>query len=1172
MRGSTKVRRRRAGGGSQPLSHLTADAWVRVLRPRDLLSFEVSWTGLTLGRGRGAAKPPVLKAGAQGGLLKVRWPFQHVAEIASLVKDNGEPFGALPAVPVPARAAHRSRLVFKVPAGSSIDFTIEGLLEAMSTLEMAVAPVARPAPPPKLWYLSGTSSLEPLLQLRLATLAGARVRGRTVKAAPVDLLRASLTATRLAGTGALGRLGPIEREIAVTGPVRVVDPVRPPKAGETAIEAPYRLILSPSKLGAWVHAFSPVAAPADPNRVELWHSRLAVRRDSGPPDEVDPSQRIVRAIWTRDRERPSDAFDYPFRQSLDRHQRMKIVRQSSGASGLADALLSPIQANRLALTALGASLDLAAQWPFRKYPVGSAPLASWEHIAPFGRDQWVKVVEPLASYPPGHDAYLITITYRAIHGKLNPQARLFQYQRVVRGNPWRDYDNRDLPFVSIRLDPEASPYLNPIGYWNAAGERLFIPVPLGSTNPFLWDLTGFDHDGKPKPLKGALVFYSVPASEALRTAAESLYRTAKFDGVPINRIPANGQVIAFAPNAAAGGGSGPQASTGSETDWLLFDGSAGPLDATPRLEKAQIVPAVARQMSRTPPAIEVKYPAAYLASGFGAANKGQVYLESLVKKPLEFGSSERSGGFVRPDVQIGGLSRINGIVGDVGQAAAGTFDPASLLQGLNGARLFGLVELSKLIPGGLLDKAPTFAVEELDQATALLRDGAALRKLAQEQGLAAAGPIAAAIGQIESSVAKLVTNPGDAAAKTALTAGAGNLIGAAGTLSTQAATLGLGPRAAADLARIAGAIAALNPASLVTGILKAIGGENPGGAQVRARLEWRTPLKSWGLAPGKDILVARGPGGQTTELVVSVETRTAPDAKPRVDVAAELSAFHLLLVPDGEMMRVKFDRLAFRTSAGRKPEVDVVFGGLEWLGILGFVESLQSLIPLDGFSDPPFVEVSPDGARAGFTVALPNLAIGIFSLTNLSLGADARIPFLGDVVSVGFNFCTRERPFTLAVAFLGGGGFFGIRIGPNGVVLLEAALEFGACLALDFGVASGSVSAMAGIYFRLESDKGSLTGYFRIRGEVDVLSLITASIELYMALTYAFDTGKMVGEAKITVKVEILFLSTSVSISARRQFAGSAGDPTVRQMLAPSGRPIDEIWTRYCAAFAAAGA
>jgi hypothetical protein len=52
----------------------------------------------------------------------------------------------------------------------------------------------------------------------------------------------------------------------------------------------------------------------------------------------------------------------------------------------------------------------------------------------------------------------------------------------------------------------------------------------------------------------------------------------------------------------------------------------------------------------------------------------------------------------------------------------------------------------------------------------------------------------------------------------------------------------------------------------------------------------------------------------------------------------------------------------------------------------------------------------------------------------------------------------------------------------------------------------------------------------------------------------------------------VLFLSTSVSIHASRTFAGSNGDPTTRQMLAPPGRPIDEIWIAYCGAFAAEGA
>ena len=130
-------------------------------------------------------------------------------------------------------------------------------------------------------------------------------------------------------------------------------------------------------------------------------------------------------------------------------------------------------------------------------------------------------------------------------------------------------------------------------------------------------------------------------------------------------------------------------------------------------------------------------------------------------------------------------------------------------------------------------------------------------------------------------------------------------------------------------------------------------------------------------------------------------------------------------------------------------------------------------------------------------------------------------------------------------------------------------LEFGAIVALDFGVASGSVSAMAGVYIRLEGDAGSLTGYFRVRGEVDVLSLISACIELYMSLTYEFDTGKMIGHAEISVTVKVLFFSGSVKISCERKFAGSNGDPTVAQMLDVHADGSSKPWDDYCLAFAA---
>ena len=129
---------------------------------------------------------------------------------------------------------------------------------------------------------------------------------------------------------------------------------------------------------------------------------------------------------------------------------------------------------------------------------------------------------------------------------------------------------------------------------------------------------------------------------------------------------------------------------------------------------------------------------------------------------------------------------------------------------------------------------------------------------------------------------------------------------------------------------------------------------------------------------------------------------------------------------------------------------------------------MRDLIPLDGFSDPPFLDITPQGIDAGFSLALPNVAIGVFNLSNLSLGAGFTVPFIGQPLRVRFNFCTREQPFMLTVSLFGGGGFFGITLDPRGIQILEAAFEFGAAISIDFGVASGGVYVMAGIYFRME--------------------------------------------------------------------------------------------------------
>jgi hypothetical protein len=285
--------------------------------------------------------------------------------------------------------------------------------------------------------------------------------------------------------------------------------------------------------------------------------------------------------------------------------------------------------------------------------------------------------------------------------------------------------------------------------------------------------------------------------------------------------------------------------------------------------------------------------------------------------------------------------------------------------------------------------------------------------------------------------------------------------------------------------------------------------------------------------------------------LVAVEGKVKKNGSsaPQISVVCSLRSFDLVLIAPASFIELQFDRIEFSIDSKAKMDVNVLLNEIKFVGPLSFVETLKDLIPLDGFADPPYLDISPQGIDAGFDIALPSISVGVLNLSNLSLGAGFTVPFIGQPLSVRFNFCTREQPFLLTVYIFGGGGFFGITIDPSGVQILEAAFEFGAAISIDFGVASGGVEVMAGLYFRIEQDEATLVGYFRLGGHVDVLGLITASLELYLALIYETATGKCKGKAQLTIEIEVFVFSGSVTVTCERKFAGANGDPSFRQMM-----------------------
>ena len=346
----------------------------------------------------------------------------------------------------------------------------------------------------------------------------------------------------------------------------------------------------------------------------------------------------------------------------------------------------------------------------------------------------------------------------------------------------------------------------------------------------------------------------------------------------------------------------------------------------------------------------------------------------------------------------------------------------------------------------------------------------------------------------------------------------------------------------------------------------------PGGKLLIATLDWEPKVKDL------DLVIAEFKKSNATKLIVHgrIEKPLTFDALGAPVAADVKSVFEGTLndfsVTVLKVVSINFIEFGFVARSGAKPDVKVKLDPakpLEFKGDLVFVEELRKAIPPDLFGDGPSLDLLPTGVRAGFSFTLPPVAVGVFALKDVSLGAALTLPFLDGRPTLDFNVSERPHPFLLSVGIFGGGGFFHLQLDTAGLKLVEAAFEFGATASIDLGVASGGVHIMAGIYFKLERKEPStdlaptLTGYLRMGGYLSVLGLIKISLEFTLSFTYDGARDKAYGRATLTVQVEIVFFSTSVEITVEKAFGGSSGDPTFGQLF-----PASETWSEYSEAFA----
>ncbi|MFI9811832.1 hypothetical protein [Saccharothrix variisporea] len=499
---------------------------------------------------------------------------------------------------------------------------------------------------------------------------------------------------------------------------------------ETALELPWRVLLSPDENGGWKHSAAPVTRG---EWTELWHTRLGTRNGSAVED--GPRARPMRAIWLADPQMASwvrNPASVPDTEDLapvlTPRQRFSIVRLSADPTlrtGLDPSLPKPVEVSGLTLSGLGASFEAEGTWNYPSHP--TLQLTGWQHRAALGRDHEVRTENAGYLFPYGHRASLVQVAERRIARRPNPDGtpgpwyaylRRTQYvvvqQRTV--TYWRDdalaRKGRELPFTAIRVLTRRTPELaTPQDFANpsrpAGTYDSFVPkASSASTTPFTFRLRGIDHEGGEVDFTVPVVF--VPARTATPGTPLDDVRT-KFntgttpDQIAVRTVDTGGRKIALADR-----GTHPEGSTSANVDRIVFNAgtlstTAGRVPFHPRLERAVLrLPEVSAVTGGTVPATAFEFAEPYLSGGIGGENVGAVYLalhSSAPPPPLAV-SPANTGGLATPGGAIQAISAPKGPVTvrpiDV---ARNLYDPAQMFGDGGKARFLGGVPLKDLLAG-----------------------------------------------------------------------------------------------------------------------------------------------------------------------------------------------------------------------------------------------------------------------------------------------------------------------------------------------------------------------------------------------------------------------------------------------------------------------------------------
>jgi len=886
-------------------------------------------------------------------------------------------------------------------------------------------------------------------------------------------------------------------EQSLVDEIRKLDKIAPPRPHQTAIEAPYRLVMSPERSSMWRHSDEPVSVGG---RTELWHTRLFRTGDAAKEDSVPK----VRAVWSPDFQ-PTAAdpvpIECPFRASLNPRDRHRIVRLTHDlATGP-----EPVNARLFALSALGAWLDLHGFWDWT-VARQAIPLEKWDHEATMGRDQHVVVENRGFLYPFGHKCVLVKETERKVQpshfdsGRPSSYVAYLRQRKYIRvKEPVKEYDppTADFSFLKVEYKDRVTPSLDPIR--GIRRNCATTPRPPAKEPPKPGECKAADDECDPVNFWCEQAFWPEVAGRAFRFRIEGTDRAG-------NLISFDAPAIFIEDRIA-------------DTQDCLPKSCGDTSDCTP-LPGSPFRPSVVLPDA----ACEYQEDNDRRVSTFS----GQTHAlsQSMQKGDTEIEAQRVYFFHNKTDIERPPFRPII-------ERIEGRVPALDTLARDGGVAWFVLDD-----PDDAANHSQTFA-------HIILEDGQRLSDANRNPSTKTASPLQArfneqsdrsgGIAAPRPDITELSRSHGAIGAPPpATSAGQRNAIDS--FFHTDAKLFGV-----IELSQIIAALDFGLPDS-IPAMLSTLIPSTDGPDEITQTINWRTrQLQNHSIG---DIFAFEK--GENAELSIEgfFQFWLDPDYQPRFSMRGALTDFAIALTFSGSGVRVRFDSIQFISGSELTSDVDVKIAGVDFLGALAFVQKLQDFLKLPGGAQ---IDLRSDGVTVSMpALKIPSIPLGAFSLQDLLITASLDLSFRDKPVVLNFDFCSPARPFLVNVGVFAGGGFFGVGVTSNGLQRLAAAFEFGAQKALDFGVATGRLYVMGGLFYSQEGSPGSLTAtysaYVRAGGELHAFGCLSFGVDLYVALS-AMDNGResyLIGIATLTYSFEIAFVKKSFSISYQQRFAGSS--------------------------------